>query len=175
MLECSQNYWNARNPGSAQVVHKFIQGRERGKCGQMLLSVWRISVGLWQTRWMFSFKCTTTYLTYFPWMSGLQLPQRLKYFVPERFWFTDLFVFCADPFSKKDSCSEHPHLCTKQDFKACFPQSPCHQVLLHVTRLVYIVCRVVGSLWASSALWALLKSNLSKASTRLSLLFDFSC
>lgn len=34
MLEYSQNYWNVRNLGSAQLVHKFIQGRERGKCGQ---------------------------------------------------------------------------------------------------------------------------------------------
>lgn len=127
MLECSQNYWNARNPGSAQLVPKFIQGRERGKCAQMLLSAWRISVGLWQTRWMFSFKCTTSYLTYFPWMSGLNCLKDWNILSHKHFWFTDLFVSCPDPFSKKDSCFEHPHLYTKQAVQACFP---CHQVLL---------------------------------------------
>lgn len=174
MLEYSQNYWNARNPGSAQLVHKFIQGRERGKCGQMLLSVWRISVGLWQTRWMFSFKCTTSYLTYFPWMSRLQLPERLKYFVPQAFlvyWFIcivswpllkEWFLFWASMSVCKTGC------------QSPFLQSPFYQVLLHVTRLVYFVCRVVGSR-GSSELWALLDSILSKTSPRLSLLFDFRC
>lgn len=160
MLECSQNYWNARNPGSAQLVPKFIQGRERGKCAQMLLSAWRISVGLWQTRWMFSFKCTTSYLTYFPWMSGLNRLKDWNILSHKHFWFTDLFVSCPDPFSKKDSCFEHPHLYTKQAVQACFP---CHQVLLHVTRLVCTACRALHSPWGSSELWALLnKQNLLK-------------
>lgn len=174
MLEHSQNYWNARNPGSAQVVHKFIQGRERGKCGQMLLSVWRISVGLWQTRWMFSFKCTTTYLTYFPWLSGLQLPERLKYFVPRAFlvyWFIcilcwpllkERFLFWASTSVHKTGFQS---MLSSEPLPRYFSMSP-GWFILFVGLLV---------LFGQVLHWALLKSSLSKASTRLSLLFDFSC
>lgn len=107
LLKCPE----PRQRLTSSQVHS---GWERGKeGGNVLRHICQFEEYLWgfDKKWcMFSFKCTTSYLTYFPFASVLSLPERLKYFVPQSIFGSLINLFSAPCHSPKCFSIQYPEL-----------------------------------------------------------------